>query len=68
MYSMEALKGLVHSFQLECDSVTSGEDAVSAVKQFMEKHHSTYQLIILDYKLPKWNGPFTTNLIRDFLS
>ena len=33
----------------------------------MDKHQSTYQLIILDYKLPKYNGPFTTNLIRDYL-
>ena len=38
------------------------------VKNRVEKNRSTYQLILMDYKMPICNGCESTTMIRKFLS
>ena len=45
----------------------NGQDALEAVKVFLDKKHSTYKLIMLDYNMPIYTGSFTTVLIREYL-
>ena len=56
VYTNLALAALVSNFIDSYDSVYDGEEALRCVKDKFEKYGTTYQLIIIDYRMPHCNG------------
>ena len=58
---------MLSQYQFEADTATDGEMAFNAVKKLYAKHKRTYNLILMDYKMPVINGIQATKMIRKFL-
>lgn len=56
---LSILDHLMHSFGLEVDTATSGEEAIELLKENKNK----YDLIIVDWNMPKLNGIETCKII-----
>ena len=53
-----------------CTCALSGEEALEIIKKDAQNNdyfESSYKLILMDYNMPKLNGPDTSILIREFL-
>ena len=65
---------LKYKFQIDVDNICikalSGEEAIELIKkdaQVNKYYDSSFKLILMDYNMPKLNGPETTILIREYL-
>ena len=68
IYTNMALVALVSSFVNSYDSAYDGDEALRCVKEKFEKYGTTYQLIIMDYRMPYCNGLQASKNIREFLA
>ena len=73
-FSIMAVKGLLTQFGLENDTASSGEYAISLIKQRLEScledgsdGPGMYKLIVMDYSMPGMDGPTTIASIRKML-
>lgn len=66
-FCLIAVVSLFSQYQIECDQAYNGQLALNMVKSRFEQDGSTYQLILMDYKMPICNGIEATGLIRDYL-
>jgi len=58
---------MLSQFQLEFETAINGEKAIYAVKNLFETQKRTYNLILMDYNMPVFNGIQATKIIRKFL-
>ena len=56
IYTNMALVALVANFVNSYDSAYDGEEALRCVTEKFERYGTTYQLIIMDYRMPFCNG------------
>ena len=66
-FNLVAITSMLEQQQFECDSAMNGEYAINAVKDLYKTQKRTYNLILMDYKMPVYNGIQATLKIRTFL-
>ena len=65
LFAMQSV--LTGMFELNSDTVDSGEKALELIKSRESKGQVPYTLILLDFfMMPGWNGPETANQIKDY--
>ena len=57
--NLKILRGLLLHYEIDADTVLSGEEAVEKAKE------NTYDLILMDHMMPGMNGEDALNAIRD---
>ena len=68
-FNIVAVKSLLEQFNLCADSCSDGEQALEMIKRRAENPAlSMYKLILMDYSMPRIDGPTCTRLIREFMS
>jgi PAS domain S-box-containing protein len=61
-HSREILEAMLHSFGLEVELASSGEHAISMLEN--AEQHQSYQLLIMDWKMPGMDGIESTKKIQ----
>lgn len=67
-FCLIAVVSLLAQYQIECDQAYNGQQAFEMVQNRLLRDQSTYQLILMDYKMPICNGCESTELIRKYLA
>ena len=55
---------LLHKFSIDCVDACNGEDAISKVRDSMQKHNLRFDGIIMDSEMPRMKGEDAALVIR----
>lgn len=67
-YSLLAVQTLLEQYSLEVSIAHGGQEAIKKVKLLHEEKGVTFDLIIMDLRMPICDGIKATSGIRDFLN
>ncbi|MBF8273400.1 MAG: PAS domain S-box [Magnetococcales bacterium] len=64
--ALEILAAMLESFHLQVDTCTHGEEATAMVVGAFQDHHP-YDLVVMDWRMPGWNGIETARFMGEKL-
>ena len=73
LMNLEVHKTMIQNLKsLKCDTALSGAIALNLIKERLTKvlmnQANMYNFILMDYSMPRMNGPHTVRKIRELLS
>ena len=67
-FNQMALTGLLQQFNLTAEVAIDGVEAIKLVKERLRKGQPMYKLILMDYSMPRMDGPRCVKQIRELLT